>query len=140
MWRHGKFGTPYILKITHAGAMSQCKLICKDIDCVKHQVETKKLTCASVKCNSVTNKCLVQYRLLHCKSRDIWWVRQLEEWWKGPDGTSEPAIHLNTNPTGIDNNPTMHSGYKNLLNTMYSEDPRAPKTLVHILATNPIKE
>ena len=84
-----KFGTPYFLKGTHGGesTKSKCKVICKDdVLSGEHFAERKKIVCASVKCNDAKKRivCPVQYRLLHCKLKDIWWLQGLEEWWRGP--------------------------------------------------------
>ena len=95
-----KFGTPYLLRGTHGGetTMSKCKLICKDDEfCEEHFSERKKIICASVKCNDPKQKivCPVQYRLLHCKLKDLWWLQELEEWWRGPKGTDKRMAHTN---------------------------------------------
>ena len=132
-----KYGTPFYIRGTHGGssALSKCKAICTTIGGPTHQVERKRLVCASVKCNTKTVKCPVQYRILHCYSTNIWWIQELEEWWLGPKGLDQPPIHLNTNPTGVDKTPAMHSAYKSTLEDLYTQDARAPKSLVNLIAT-----
>ena len=100
-----------------------------------HQCERKKNICASVKCNSLENKYPVQYRILHCRLNNIWWLQQLEDWWRGPKGIDLAAnIHLNIYPKGVDNKPIMHTNYKKQLESLYNKDARAPKTFVNIIA------
>ena len=135
-WR--KFGTPFYLRITHGGASarSKCSLICEPTNISEeHIVERKKVVCASYKCNDKENKCPIQYRLLNCMLTDSWWVQGLEEWWRGPKGTDEPAVHLNKYPDAKDEEPIMHTAYKKKLEDMHKEDPRRPKQLVNIIAS-----
>ena len=96
-----------------------------------HDQVIQKIICASNKCNNGTVRCPVQYRLLHCKLRDIWWLQELESWWKGPKGIDAPPLHNNIFPDAVDKNPAMHSKYKEIINSMYDEDPRRPKQLIY---------
>ena len=134
-----KYGTGYFLIFTYGGknGTSKCNIICNLVDCEEHNSVKQKITCGSAKCNIGTAKCPVQYRLIHCQLNNVWWLQELESWWRGPDGTSEPPVHLNINPDAVDRAHSMHTKCKNLLNDLYEEDPRRPKLLVNLIATKP---
>ena len=70
-----KYGTGYYLVTTHGGKgnISRCKIICEKTS-DDHESERLKITCASSKCNDDSLKCPVQYRLIHCKLLNVWWL------------------------------------------------------------------
>ena len=103
----------------------------------EHESTVQRITCASAKCNSITEKCPVQYRIIHCNHTGVWWLQELEVWWKGPDGLDSHPVHNDIRPDAVDRTPIMHSQYKKTLNLLYSEDPRRPKHLVNLIATKP---
>ena len=133
-----KYGTGFFLVVTHSGSKgtSQCKIICTNSE-QEHESEQLKISCGSAKCNNQTVKCPVQYRVIHCKLIDVWWLQELEPWWRGWDGTNEPQVHLNNNPNVVDRNPSMHTKYKKILNLLNDEDARRTKLLINLIATKP---
>ena len=138
--KHGRStGLVYYLVTTHGGKgkISRCKIICEKTS-DDHESERLKITYASSKCNDDSLKCPIQYRLIHCKLLNVWWLQELESWWRGPGGTDPLPVHNNMHPEAIDKMPAMHTKYKDMLNSMYDEDPRRPKQLVNLLATKSV--